>query len=163
MKQAVVAGGTGYLGRPLIEELCAQGFSVAAIARPKSIAKVPAGCHVIPGNVLDSSDWAGQVPEHSTFVHLVGVAHPSPAKASQFRSIDLAALEHSLDAAVRARVGHFVFVSVAHPAPVMRTYIEVRSRGEELIRQSGLNATILRPWYVLGPGHYWPYVLAPLY
>jgi hypothetical protein len=24
-------------------------------------------------------------------------------------------------------------------------------------------ATILRPWYVLGPGHYWPYLLVPIY
>jgi hypothetical protein len=24
-------------------------------------------------------------------------------------------------------------------------------------------ATILRPWYVLGPGHRWPYVLVPAY
>jgi uncharacterized protein YbjT (DUF2867 family) len=34
---------------------------------------------------------------------------------------------------------------------------------EEAIRASGLNATILRPWYVLGPGHRWPYVLLPAY
>jgi nucleoside-diphosphate-sugar epimerase len=26
-----------------------------------------------------------------------------------------------------------------------------------------MNATILRPWYVLGPGHRWPYALIPLY
>ena len=26
-----------------------------------------------------------------------------------------------------------------------------------------MNATILRPWYVLGPGHYWPYLLVPFY
>jgi hypothetical protein len=26
-----------------------------------------------------------------------------------------------------------------------------------------LNATILRPWYVLGPGHRWPYMLLPMY
>jgi hypothetical protein len=26
-----------------------------------------------------------------------------------------------------------------------------------------MDATILRPWYVLGPGHRWPYVLIPLY
>lgn len=32
-----------------------------------------------------------------------------------------------------------------------------------MIRQSGLNATILRPWYVLGPGHRWPYLLKPFY
>jgi uncharacterized protein YbjT (DUF2867 family) len=31
---------------------------------------------------------------------------------------------------------------------------EARTRCEEMIRESGLNATILRPWYVLGPGHY---------
>ncbi|MBV9960600.1 MAG: epimerase, partial [Acidobacteria bacterium] len=23
--------------------------------------------------------------------------------------------------------------------------------------------TILRPWYVLGPGHRWPYLLLPIY
>jgi nucleoside-diphosphate-sugar epimerase len=27
----------------------------------------------------------------------------------------------------------------------------------------GPNATILRPWYVLGPGRRWPYLLAPMY
>jgi len=30
-------------------------------------------------------------------------------------------------------------------------------------RSSGLTATILRPWYVLGPGHRWPYLLLPGY
>ena len=32
-----------------------------------------------------------------------------------------------------------------------------------MIRQSGMHATILRPWYVLGPGHRWPYFLLPAY
>jgi uncharacterized protein YbjT (DUF2867 family) len=45
----------------------------------------------------------------------------------------------------------------------MHAFIAVRAEGEELIRSSGLNATILRPWYVLGPGHRWPYLLVPLY
>ena len=26
-----------------------------------------------------------------------------------------------------------------------------------------LTATMLRPWYVLGPGHRWPFMLAPFY
>ena len=42
-------------------------------------------------------------------------------------------------------------------------YIAVRAECEALIRQRGLNATILRPWYVLGPGHRWPYLLLPFY
>jgi nucleoside-diphosphate-sugar epimerase len=32
-----------------------------------------------------------------------------------------------------------------------------------MIRESGLNATILRPWYVLGPGRRWPLFLKPVY
>jgi len=163
MKQVIVIGGTGYLGRPLIEKLCADGFRVAAVARPQSSAKIPAGCGVITGNALDSRTYQDQVPAGSTFVHLVGTPHPAPWKAAEFRSIDLVSLEQSLAAGKRAAVEHFVFISVAHPAPVMRAFIEIRMKCEQRIRESGLNATILRPWYVLGPGHYWPYVLVPFY
>lgn len=45
----------------------------------------------------------------------------------------------------------------------MQAYVAVRREGEELIRASGLTATMLRPWYVLGPGHRWPYLLKPFY
>ena len=56
-----------------------------------------------------------------------------------------------------------MYVSVAHPAPIMKAYIEVRMSGERAIADAGLTATVLRPWYVLGPGHRWPLLLAPLY
>ena len=26
-----------------------------------------------------------------------------------------------------------------------------------------MHTTVLRPWYVLGPGHWWPYALVPAY
>jgi hypothetical protein len=26
-----------------------------------------------------------------------------------------------------------------------------------------MKATFVRPWYVLGPGHWWPYALVPFY
>ncbi len=39
----------------------------------------------------------------------------------------------------------------------------MRAQAESLIHNSGLDATILRPWYVLGPGHRWPYALVPIY
>ena len=46
---------------------------------------------------------------------------------------------------------------------MMKPYIQVRSECEAMIRRSGMNATILRPWYVLGPGHRWAYLLLPIY
>jgi uncharacterized protein YbjT (DUF2867 family) len=45
----------------------------------------------------------------------------------------------------------------------MHAYIAARSACEAELEASGLNATILRPWYVLGPGHRWPYALFPFY
>ena len=75
----------------------------------------------------------------------------------------MCALKASLRAANAAGIEHFVFVSVAQPAPVIRAYIEVRAECESLLSKAGLNATILRPWYVLGPGHRWPIVLQPIY
>src|SRR6185312_11442549 len=69
----------------------------------------------------------------------------------------------SVAAAAVGGIQHFVYVSVAQPAPMMKDYLAVRAEGESLLRASGLNATILRPWYVLGPGHRWPYALIPAY
>jgi hypothetical protein len=45
----------------------------------------------------------------------------------------------------------------------MKAYIEARSAGESAIARARLTATVVRPWYVLGPGHWWPVVLLPAY
>ncbi len=158
-----ITGGTGYLGRPLIELLLQDSHTVRALVRPRSVVKLPAGCTPVIGNALDAASYQSEVSPPDTFVHLVGVAHPGPGKGQQFRDIDLKSIEAAVAAAKLARVRHFVYVSIAHPAPVMQEYIDVRTRGEELIRQAGFPATILRPWYVLGPGHWWPYALLPAY
>jgi uncharacterized protein YbjT (DUF2867 family) len=158
-----VAGGTGYIGTRLIRSLLARGHKVRALAREGSERKLPAGATPIIGDALHGMSYAGQIAPADTFVHLVGVAHPSPAKAQEFLRIDLASVEAAVPAAVVAGIRHFVYVSVAHPAPIMRAYIAARMRAEDIIRSSGLAATMLRPWYVLGPGHRWPYAMLPMY
>lgn len=163
MRTVFISGATGYMGRPLTEALVRSGFDVRALARPQSLRKLPIGCRPIPGDALRASTFVDEIPVGSTIVHLTGVAHPSPSKAAAFRAIDRVSFEASLEAAMRTRAAHFVYVSVAHPAPVMREYIHVRQECERMLVESGLTATVLRPWYVLGPGHWWPYLLKPLY
>jgi uncharacterized protein YbjT (DUF2867 family) len=162
-RQVFIAGATGYMGSRVAAELARRGHQVSGLVRAGSQHKLPAGCAAVVGDALNASTFREKIGDADTYVQLVGVAHPSPAKARQFREIDRKSCEESLAAAVANRVQHFVYVSVAHPAPVMKAYIEVRTRCEELIRESGLNATVFRPWYVLGPGHYWPYLLKPGY
>lgn len=164
MKDPVfVTGGTGYVGRPLIEALVETGYAVHALARPGSAARLSRGAIPVIGNALDEATFASAIPPRATMVHLVGTPHPTPTKAAEFRRVDLVSIRASVAAARLAGVQHFVYVSVAHPAPIMRAYIAVRREGEALVHASGIAATILRPWYVLGPGHRWPYVLGPFY
>jgi len=151
------------MGRRLGERLARRGHAVKGLVRAGSEGRVPRGCNPVVGNALDASTFAEAVKGCETFVQLVGVAHPSPAKGKEFEAVDRVSCEQSVITAKGAGVGHFVYVSVAHPAPMMKDYIRVRSECEQKIVASGMGATMLRPWYVLGPGHYWPYLLKPGY
>ena len=162
-KPVFVTGGTGYVGQPLIAELLRRGHAGWALARRGSESRVPAGATPVIGDALDASTFAHAIPPEATVVHLVGTAHPSPAKASEFRRVDLPSIRATVEAVWQTSAWHLIYVSIAHPAPIMRAYIAVRKEGEALVRSSGVPATILRPWYVLGPGHRWPIALLPVY
>jgi uncharacterized protein YbjT (DUF2867 family) len=162
-RHVFVTGGTGYLGRPLIAQLLERGHAVRALVRPGSRGKLPAGAEPVVGDALDPSTWAHAVAPAHTLVHLVGTPHPSPWKGREFQEIDLRSIRASVDAAIGGGIQHLVYVSVAQPAPVMRAYIAARSAGECAVRGSRVPATILRPWYVIGPGHWWPCLLLPAY
>lgn len=158
-----ITGGTGYIGGRLIPELLARGHTVRALVRAGSEGKLAKGAVAVPGNPLDRATFASQVAPSDSFIQLVGVAHPSPAKAQQFRDVDLVSARESAAAARDAGVSHFVYLSVAQPAPVMQAYVAVRAEGEAMLRASGMPATFVRPWYVLGPGHRWVYAILPVY
>lgn len=151
------------MGSDLIPVLLERGHRVRALVRPSSKAKLAVGCEVVSGDPLDANSYRNLVRPADTFIHLVGVPHPSPSKGELFRSVDLVAAREAIQTAAELGVRHFIYLSVAHPAPVMKAYIAVRSECEDLIQGCGLNATILRPWYVLGHGHRWPLALVPLY
>jgi uncharacterized protein YbjT (DUF2867 family) len=166
-RHVFVTGGTGYIGHALLEALIARGHRVRALARAASAGRLPAGVGPVFGDALDADSYADEVPPADTLVQLVGTPHPGPNKAAEFELVDVPSGFAAVDAAILAQVRHLVYVSVAHPAPVMHAYIAARTAVETRIREacttSWLAATILRPWYVLGPGHRWPYLLTPLY
>lgn len=151
------------MGRTLIPALSKAGYKVRALVRAGSEGKLPPGCDPVTGDALDAQSYVDKISPCDTLVHLVGVTHPNPSKADQFRNIDLKSIQQAITAAKASGVRHIVYVSVAQPAPVMKAYVAARAEGETLVRASGLNATILRPWYVLGPGRRWPVLLLPIY
>src|ERR1700729_2626877 len=88
-RHVFITGGTGYVGNRLIPLLLSRGHRVTALTREQSRCKLPAGCEIAIGNALDGASYRHLINGSDTFVQLVGVAHPSPAKARQFVEIDL--------------------------------------------------------------------------
>jgi nucleoside-diphosphate-sugar epimerase len=162
-RRVFITGGTGYMGSSLIPVLLERGHRVRALVRPNSKGQVTPGCEVVSGDPLDANSYRNLIRPADTFVHLVGVPRPSPSKAEEFRAVDLVSAREAINVAAELGMRHFIYLSVAHPAPMMKSYIAVRAECEQMIHQQRLNATILRPWYVLGPGHRWPYALIPFY
>lgn len=158
-----VTGGTGYIGAQLIPVLLARGHRVRALARAASVGRVPAGATSVIGDALEATSIEAELRSDDTVIHLVGTPHPTPSKADQFEKIDLVSIRATVAAAKKIGAAHLIYVSVAQPAPIMQAYLWVRTLGETIIRESGLAATILRPWYVLGPGRRWPILIKPLY
>jgi uncharacterized protein YbjT (DUF2867 family) len=163
VSDVLVTGGTGYIGRRLVATLLAHGHRVRVLTRADSAQRVASGATAIVGDVLDQDAVARALRPGDTIVHLVGTPHPNPSKEQEFQRVDLASIRAVAAAGAKVDIRHLIFVSVAQPAPVMRAYVAARAEGEEAIKRSGLAATVLRPWYVVGPGHWWPVVLMPFY
>src|SRR5438105_6582980 len=163
-KPIFITGGTGYIGSRLVEQLLQRKYRVTALVRKGSEHKVPAGADVVTGNPFDARTFAQHVPPKAIYIQLLGVSHPSPKKAKLFNEIDLKSVKASVDAAANAHSSHFIYISVAmSPTSIMKAYQDVRKQGEEYCLSKNLNCTFIRPWYVIGPGHWWPVLLFPFY
>jgi uncharacterized protein (TIGR01777 family) len=69
MKRIVVAGGSGFIGEPLVRRLLARGDDVAVLTRNPS--NVRAGRAVI-WNPLSQGDWSGEVANADVVINLAG-------------------------------------------------------------------------------------------
>ncbi len=90
---------------------------------------------MIRGDALRADSFAAAIAPADTVVHLVGVPRPSPLKAAEFLSVDLASIRATVDAVRWTPVRHLIYLSVAQPAPVMRAYVDARHAGEALVRE----------------------------
>jgi nucleoside-diphosphate-sugar epimerase len=131
MHTVFVTGGTGYMGQRLIPLLSDRGHKVTAVVREGSF---PLRATTVVANPLVRGSYTSAIAPADTFIHLIGTPHPSPAKAKQFREVDLVSVGVAIEAAAQANVRHFIYLSVAQPAPMMKAFLAVRAEGESMIR-----------------------------
>lgn len=164
MKKLFITGATGFLGKALIKQLSPNPeYEIYALVRKGSEGQLPSNVKEIIADPLDAESYKNQVPKGCIYLHLIGVRRPAPWRVKAFREIDLGSVLQSIKSAKSADCQHFIYVSVAMEPSVMFTYQANKKRAEAALNSSGMNISLLRPYYVIGEGRTWAKVLNGLY
>jgi uncharacterized protein YbjT (DUF2867 family) len=149
----LVTGGTGFVGSHLIKRLREEGLTVRALVRdPAKATKLrELGAEVVPGDVSDKASLEKAVRGVERVVHLVGIIQEAPGVT--FAGVHVEGTRNLLEAARKAGVGHFLYQSaLGTRANAASKYHRTKWEAEELVRQSGIPSTVLRPSLIYGPG-----------
>ena len=151
LAQPVLAmtGATGFVGGATMRDAVAAGWHVRALTRRPQPDQE--GVTWIAG-ALDKPDSLAEMAEGSdTVMHIAGVVNV-PTRAA-FEAGNATATGHVVEAARSAGVKRFVHVSsLAAREPDLSNYGWSKERAELVVRDSGLDWTIIRPPAVFGPG-----------
>lgn len=153
MKNILVLGGTGFVGRHVCEKLHRQGWRITVPTR-RAI-KAAAVQHlprvtVIEADVHDPAQLLELVTGHDAVVNLIAILHGSEeAFECVHVELPLALSEACLADGVR-RLVHISALGVSLDGP--SRYQRSKARGEELLRAADLDLTVLRPSVIFGAG-----------
>ena len=151
------------MGRALTVSLAQRGHKVRALVRPGSGHRADPAAEVRELDLFNVDELAAGIQGSQDRRASGGYLAPESEQGARVPEGGPGISQSGVAAAKRAEVSHFVYVSVAQPAPVMKAYLSARAQAERALSESGLIATVIRPWYVLGPGHRWPILLVPIY
>ncbi len=148
MSVIAITGGTGFVGRALIDQALAAGHSVRALTRRQQDPRE--GVTWVAGDLSDAASLEELVSGAMAAVHVAGVVSaPDPAT---FETANVLGTYAFANAAENAELERFVHVSsLAAREPGLSLYGKSKKRGEDVIRASALEWTIVRPPAVYGP------------
>ncbi|MDO7841974.1 NAD-dependent epimerase/dehydratase family protein [Sphingomonas immobilis] len=149
MSILAITGGTGFVGKRLIDRALADGHQVRALTRRAQAHR--AGVTWIEG-ALDTPDALARLMEGAeAVIHVAGVLNV-PTRAD-FAAGNIAGTQAVVDAATAADVRRFVHVSsLAAREPQLSLYGWSKHGAEEVVEASSLDWTMVRPPAVYGPG-----------
>ena len=177
---AFLSGASGFVGSHLLRELHGQGWNVHVLARPTSsldaIDTIPATIHI--GDIVDAESIRAAMPEGIDAVFHVAASTNFWSRNNDTQTqINVDGTHNMIEAAVAAGAGRFIhtssFVTWGFPGTVFTeqtprvdtsdwiNYVRTKTLAEQAVlkavEQGRLDAVILNPANVLGPGdwHNW--------
>ncbi len=160
----LVTGGTGFVGRHIVEQLIASGKQVRILLRPsKKSPNLPKGTAVEAAvcSLLDERGLRAAMREVDEIIHLAGTERHS--SRAELQNVDIQGTQVLAAAAAQSNVRRILFLSHlgaerASAYPVLKA----KAMAENAIVNSGVPCTIIRSAVIFGPGDQFTTSLARL-
>ena len=162
-----LTGATGFIGRHLLADLTARGYRVRVLLRRPTALPEGAASAVV-GDLTRPINMAAALAGVDAVVHSAGLAHAmSGAPEDDYRTLNTEATRKLAEAAARAKVRRFVFLSSIRaqvgpsascvvgegdPAAPTDAYGRSKLEAERALAEIGLDWVALRPVLVYGAG-----------
>jgi len=168
--RAFVTGASGFIGRHLVENLLASGWTVKALIHNRPLSIRAPGLECVKGDIEQREGWQDMLRGTDVLFHLAAALGGSLIEDEQFRRINAGGTRNVLMAAHEAGVQKTIHFSSAgilgavkagetadenYPSQPRCVYDRTKLEGEKTalrMASEGLNLVIVRPGWVYGPG-----------
>jgi NADH dehydrogenase len=154
-RRVFVTGGTGFVGRAVIQTLRAEGYGVRCLVRRGSERDLRGfgAIERVEGDVMARQTLDEGMSGCDAVVHLVGIIRERPAIGSTFERVHVQGTQNVLGAAAAAGVRRYLHMSALGTRSDARArYHRTKWAAEEAVRASPVPWTIFRPSIIYGRG-----------
>lgn len=151
MKVALL-GGTGFVGRYLIDEIRAAGHDLVVLSRSHSDDRYPG---ILPGETVIGDVRDDDAVRHTlvgadVVLYNIGILREYPKRGITFEALHYEGARRTIDIAVESGISRFLLMSANGVRAGGTPYQKTKHRAEEYLRASPLRWTIFRPSVLFG-------------
>ncbi len=148
-----VTGGTGFVGKNIVNKLVERGYETTILVRDKKSLKKMGSCadklNYVYGNIQDIASLERGMSGCDAVIHLVGIIRE--VGSNTFESVHFEGSKNMVEAAKLSKIIRFIHMSAEGTGPSAKSkYHETKYMAEGYLKSSGLNYTIFRPSMLFG-------------
>ncbi len=152
-KRVCIIGGSGFVGRAIVDQAIGAGHRVTVACRhpERSRDLIVKGAELAQVDVTDGSGIDAAVAGHDVVIYLVGLLFEKGRQTFAAAHVD--GVVRVLQSCQRAGIKQYLHMSALGAGRVSDSaYAQTKAAAEKLVAESGLNWTIFRPSIIYGAG-----------